>query len=97
MQVTHNDLPQAVASLHEKIDKVMAYMSVHDEGNFESRLPDIIGVKDCAQLLGLTTSGIYAKIHRREIPFIKLQNSSRVRFSRKQINAWIMEGQRQAA
>jgi excisionase family DNA binding protein len=96
-QLTHNDLPWAVESLLEKMEKLEAMLSIKEQHEIENRLPDIIDVKEVAKLLGLTTSGIYTKVHKNEIPFIKMKDSNRLRFSRKQINAWLMDSQKQAA
>jgi excisionase family DNA binding protein len=96
-QLTHNDLPQAVEALDEKVEKILAFMTVRDEKDFESRQSDIIDIKELSKILNITTSGLYQKVHSKSIPFFKLKDSNRVRFSRKQINAWLMESQRQAA
>lgn len=96
-QLTHNDLPQAVEALDEKVEKILAFMTVRDEKDFENRQSDIIDIKELSKILNITTSGLYQKVHKKEIPFFKLKDSNRVRFSRKQINSWLMESQRQAA
>ena len=96
-QLTHNDLPEAVEALLEKMERLEAFMTVRNEKEFENRQSDIIDIKELAKILSITTSGLYQKVHKKEIPFFKLKDSNRVRFSRKQINAWLMESQRQAA
>ena len=90
-------MPRAMESLLERVNRIETLMTRRNEEELESRLPDLINVKEVGKLLGLTTSGIYAKVHRKEIPFIKLQDSNRVRFSRKQITLWLTESQQKAA
>ena len=96
-QLTFDDVPRAMESLLEKVERLESLLIVRNDNDVENRQSEIMDVREVAKFLNLTTSGIYAKVHRKEIPFIKLQDSNRVRFSRKQINAWLMDSQRQAA
>lgn len=50
---------------------------------------DLLTVDEVAAMLRLTPKGIYAMVSARRIPFIKI--SSRVRFLRSDIVAWVHE------
>src|SRR5687768_4585409 len=93
-ELTHNDVPHALEEVRQIVRQMRVILGERNERPYTE---DLMTVDGAAQLLGLTKSGIYSKVHKRQIPFIKLQHSSRVRFSRKQLTAWLMEGQRQAA
>lgn len=97
VKLTFDDVPCVLGNLLQKVEQLEKLLIAHEEQNPANRQEDLMNVDGAAKLLGLTRSGIYSKIYKREIPFIKLQHSSRVRFSRKALTAWLMEGQRQAA
>lgn len=49
--------------------------------------PELLTVREVAELLRLTPAGIYAMVAAQRIPFIKFSN--RVRFARSDVVAWL--------
>lgn len=96
-QLTHNDLPWAIESILERMEKLERLLSAKDENDYADSRADFLNVSQAAEFLGLTKSGVYHKIHKKEIPFIKVHNSNRVRFSRKSLSLWLLDEQRDAA
>jgi excisionase family DNA binding protein len=52
-----------------------------------------MNVHQAAGYLGLSPKTIYQYVCDRRIPFVKIPTSNQVRFNRKQIDAWMENGQ----
>ena len=50
-------------------------------------MEELMTIKEIADTTGLSTSTIYKKVCRREIPYIKLGN--RLRFDQEEIRGWL--------
>jgi len=51
-----------------------------------------MGIEDLSDYIGLKTSTIYQYVNQQRIPFRKIPGSSRLIFSREQIDEWIEGG-----
>jgi len=51
--------------------------------------PQLMTVKEVAELLGITDRAVYGRVARKEIPHIKLGNL--LRFNRAEILAWLKD------
>lgn len=95
VKISYDELPEVVARLVENNEKIMSLLTERIGAERPAR--DLMGADETAELLGLSKSCVYQKVHRREIPFIKLQGSTAIRFSRKAITSWLEAGQKHAA
>lgn len=93
-QITHNDLPQAVGLLLEKVERMEFMLAQANELAPLAPQNDIIKADEAANLLGITKNSLYQRTSKGEIPFIKLNNSTHIRFSRKDLIDWVRSGNR---
>jgi excisionase family DNA binding protein len=49
-----------------------------------------LDVQQCAEYLSLTVSAVYNLVHRRKIPFSRL--NTRLRFDRIELDRWLKQG-----
>lgn len=78
------------------IDCVNSCLKHHhpDERMMQDNSPDLLTIKQCAAYLNYSVPTIYTKISRKELPTLKIQNSNRVWFSKKDLNDLIRKGRR---
>ena len=86
--ITFNDMPVALSGIIDQMNRIEAMLKL-ERPEPES---DILNIDQAAELLGWAVSTIYQKINRLELPHYK-QGSS-LRFSRKDLNAWIVSGRK---
>lgn len=53
---------------------------------------DVLNIAECAAYLGYERTTLYNKCERREIPYYK--KGKVIRFSKKEIDSWLLEGSR---
>lgn len=83
-QVTYDNLPQAVMSLHEKLDVIGGKIeNLSRKQLFASENDPPIGVEEAAKLLMISKAGIYAKVSRNAIPYYKI--GGKLYFSRAEL------------
>jgi excisionase family DNA binding protein len=58
-------------------------------------LPDLLNIKQAAELLGLSPATLYTKVHYRTIPYIKTKGSKTLRFSKVALMEWLQEGSKE--
>ncbi len=91
-------MPKALAEILQEVKQLKILLN--REGEQHQQAEDLMTVEQAAKFLGMTKSGIYSKIWKKEIPYIKLKGSNRVRLSRRRLTVWLSEGEqelRQAA
>ena len=72
-QVTYDNLPQAVMSLHEKLDVIGSRIeNLSRKHVFGSQNDPPIDVEEAAKLLKVSKAGIYSKVSRNAIPYYKI-------------------------
>lgn len=83
-QVTYDNLPHAVMSLHEKLDVIDGKIEILSRKQlFASENDPPIGVEEAAKLLMISKAGIYAKVSRNAIPYYKI--GGKLYFSRAEL------------
>lgn len=82
---TFNDLPMAVQKLFEKVEIIERLLLS------ERTVPvdDLMNIDEAAEFLDFKKNTIYVKVCRGELPHFK--QGGRLRFSRKDLEAWIRE------
>jgi excisionase family DNA binding protein len=91
MELTFEKLPEAVAGLISKLDRIERL--IKEQGN--SSHPDedqLLTVQEAATLLNLSVPTIYGYVNRAEIPVCK--KSKRLYFSKQQLTDWIKQGRK---
>lgn len=83
-QVTYDNLPQAVMSLHEKLDVIGSRIeNLSRKHVFGSQNDPPIDVEEAAKLLKVSKAGIYSKVSRNAIPYYKI--GGKLYFSRTEL------------
>lgn len=85
-----DSLPSLVADLKKEVKEMKALLLQKAEPQQESNNP--IGIKDVAELTGLTVPTLYGYVQRNEIPFNKKGN--RLYFFNSDIINWIKTGKK---
>lgn len=85
---TFEQLPKAVAELHDKVDAVFDYIKSRDSPQTPTR-PDIMYVEQCAQYLGKTVSTIYTMCSKGTIPHHK--GGNKLYFFTSELVEWLKD------
>jgi len=91
MQVTHDNLPQAVSGLYDKLDALEKWLKSTDS----AKLPEsdeILTITQAAAFTDLAVPTLYSKVHKRQIPVCK--QGGRLYFSKKELIDWINSGRK---
>ena len=64
--ITFEQLPQAVATLIEKVSKIEEILTEKNE-----KKEKFLTIEEAAKLLDLTVSTVYRQVHKRELPYMK--------------------------
>jgi excisionase family DNA binding protein len=87
--VTFDNLPEAVMSLHEKLDTLDSKIETLSRNQrFANEHDQLIGVDEAAKCLKITKAGIYSKVSRNAIPYYKI--GGKLYFSRAELFAKIL-------
>jgi excisionase family DNA binding protein len=71
--VTFDNLPEAVMSLHEKLDTLDSKIETLSRNQrFANEHDQLMGVDEAAKCLKITKAGIYSKVSRNAIPYYKI-------------------------
>jgi excisionase family DNA binding protein len=92
MNLTFNDLPNAVATLFEKVIGLELLLKDHLKVGQSPQSETLLTIGQATELLNLSKSTIYGLIHRKEIPVMKRGN--RVYFSKQELTNWIVAGRK---
>jgi predicted DNA-binding transcriptional regulator AlpA len=91
MNVNHDNLPQAVSGLYDKLEHIEKLLS--ELGNPPAQDPDeILNITQASALIRKTVSTIYTLVNKSEIPVSKKGN--RLYFSKLELIAWIRSGRK---
>lgn len=91
--ITFENLPAAVGEIREKllrIEKLLESLSTSDYSTKQ-----LMTISEAAQFLSLSTSTIYSKVCRMEIPVHK--KGKRLYFEMEELYDWIKDGKRKTA
>jgi excisionase family DNA binding protein len=86
MKTTFDDLPNEVAKIHEKLDKMYQLLLAKENYKDESN-EQFLNINQAATMLTLAVNTIYSKVHNRQIPYFK--QGKRLYFSRSELIKWI--------
>jgi len=91
MEITFENLPQAVTQLFDKLDNIERLILSHNN----TPLPEedkLLTIRETAEMLHLTVPTIYGLVQRAEIPVSK--RGKRLYFSKQELVAWILAGRK---
>lgn len=88
MNVTFDNLPEAVAGLYARLDSLEKSIKGAEENPVEQ--DDLLIINQAADLVKKSVPTVYDLVHKREIPFYK--RGGRLYFSKLELIAWIKEG-----
>ena len=93
MDLTFDNLPEAVAKLQHKLDSIERLL--HAQSQIPQPATDKhLTVQEAADFLKLSVPTIYGYVHRAEIPVCKRKGSKRLYFSAQQLTDWIKAGRK---
>jgi excisionase family DNA binding protein len=91
MKYTFEQLPEAISSLHEKVDNIKDLLIENQQGQ-HSHHSDLMTIGQAAGFINLSVPTLYTKVSRGEIPVNK--RGKRLYFSRDELTAWIKSGRK---
>ena len=89
MKFTFEQLPEEVAKIHEKLDRISELLS-SKEISPQVIENNLFNIQQAAQFLSLAVNTIYSKVSRKEIPYIK--KGKRLYFFKEQLAEWVESG-----
>ena len=89
LSFTHDNLPEAVAMLNEKLENIERLILKNSES--EQR-DELLTVSETAEFLNLSIATIYSKVSRGELPAMK--SGKRLYFSTDELTATIKAGRK---
>lgn len=91
MKYTFEQLPQAINTLHDKVDSIKELLLENQQGQHSSH-SDLLTIGQASEFLKLSIPTLYTKVSRGEIPVNK--RGKRLYFSRGELSAWIKSGRK---
>ncbi len=94
-KITFDQLPNAVAILTSKIDFLTDLLTKRGNSLTLPQVvepPDLLTIKQAAEVVNLAVTTIYGLVGRNQIPFMK--KGKKLYFSRKELLAWVAEGRK---
>lgn len=92
MNITFNDLPNAVSNIYRRLENIEALLQNRTSEKTPSPKNEIMTIQEVATYLRLSKPTIYGLVHRRAIPCMK--KSKRLYFSKVQLDNWLLAGQK---
>ena len=91
MKYTFEELPQAISTLHDKVDRIRDLL-LESKPAQNSNTSDLMNVEQAAIFLSLSVPTIYTKVSRKELPVNK--RGKRLYFSKEELCAWVKSGKK---
>ena len=91
IEVNHNNVPQMVTLLIEKMERMESMLL--DKSN-QPENDKMLTIAEAAAEVKLSVKTLYGYVSRRQIPFSKPPNSKRLWFSRQDLISWMKEGRK---
>ncbi|MBK6526239.1 MAG: helix-turn-helix domain-containing protein [Crocinitomicaceae bacterium] len=88
--LTLEKLPQAVSQLFDRLDTIENLIL---NKNNQTDSDQLLTIQQASELTKLSVPTLYGYVSRQEIPFSKRPNSKRLWFSKRELIAWLSEGQ----
>ena len=92
IEINHNNLPEAVTQLFNKLDNIERLLNNQTPNQPES--DKLLTIQEAGELIKLSVPTLYGYVSRNEIPFSKRPNSKRLWFSKLDLINWIKEGRK---
>lgn len=92
--LTFDQLPEYVWELGRKVDHLTTLLNSRtaDVQATPADAPDLLTIKQAADLINLAVPTIYGLVGRNEIPVMK--RAKKLYFSRRELEAWVREGRK---
>lgn len=92
--LTFDQLPEYVWELGRKVDHLTTLLNSRpaDAPAPAADAPDLLTIKQAAELINLAVPTIYGLVGRSEIPVMK--RAKKLYFSRRELESWVREGRR---
>lgn len=91
MQITFEQLPQAVSQLQDKLDNIERLL-LSQNNTPQPEEDRLLTIREAAEILHLTVPTVYVLVQRSEVPVSK--RGKRLYFSKQELTAWIMSGRK---
>lgn len=95
MKYTFEELPQAISTLHEKVDCIKDLLLEKRLQNPQRPRDDLLTIRQAAELLSLSVPTLYTKVSRKEIPVNK--RGKRLYFSTTELSEWVRSGRKKTS
>ncbi|MBB5638919.1 excisionase family DNA binding protein [Pedobacter cryoconitis] len=92
MKYTFEELPQAISTLHEKVDRIKDLLLENKSQNPQRPREDLLTIGQAAEFLNLSVPTLYTKVSRKEIPVNK--RGKRLYFSMVELSDWVRSGRK---
>lgn len=93
-QITFNELPEAVALVYDKLEKIERLLQT--QSNVAQNDGDkLLTIREAAEVIHLSVPTIYGLVQRREIPVSK--KGKRLYFTKQELVEWIKSGRKKTA
>lgn len=92
MKYTFEELPQAISTLHEKVDCIKDLLLESRSQNSQLPRDDLLTIIQAAKFLSLSVPTLYTKVSRKEIPVNK--RGKRLYFSTVALSEWVRSGRK---
>ena len=89
-RITFEQLPDAVAQLHEKMDCILEKLNKTESASQTDAEPELMSATEVSTLLGKSLATIYAMTSDKRIPFHKRGN--KLYFFKKEVLQWLEDG-----
>ena len=91
MELTFEQLPQAISRLLEKLENI-EQLIVTQNSSPQPESDKLLTIKQAAEIIHLSVPTIYGLVQRSEVPVCK--RGKRLYFSKQELTAWIMSGRK---
>ncbi|MBL0102602.1 MAG: helix-turn-helix domain-containing protein [Bacteroidetes bacterium] len=91
MEISFENLPQAVHKLNEKLSSIEKLLLENRIGK-NSDEDQLLTIQQAAEVLSLSVPTIYGYVHASEIPYSKVKK--RLYFSKKELTEWVRTGRK---
>jgi predicted DNA-binding transcriptional regulator AlpA len=84
-EITHNNLPEALTEISKEVSEILRLHRQFYKYRKLPELPDILDIKQAAELLGYKVSSVYSMCNRSILPYKKIKGSKKLFFSRAEL------------
>jgi len=91
MNLTFEELPQAVQNLSDKLENIERLLLLKSSDP-QPEADKLLTIQQAAEIIHLTVPTIYGLVQRAEVPVCK--RGKRLYFSKQELTSWIMSGRK---